>query len=267
MIYDTFTFFKELDLLEIRLHELDGVVDKFVLVEADRTQSNQPKPFYYEENKERFKEYQDKIIAVKSYGTERFWNEGDQWCIDNATRDMVLTEVQYAPDDIVILDDSDQIPRASVIKNYVYTGPVRLAMIEAYYYFNCLHFNGVAGWPSSQLWRYGDIPNRPSQIRTDQEIIGFMPGLVGNTVPDAGWHFSYMGGIEAIKEKIRAGSHWKECGTPEFLDDGHLSQALSSGSDLFNRTDYFNITTVPLDERFPRYLVENQDKFAKYIRR
>ena len=259
MIYDTFTFFKELDLLEIRLHELEGVVDKFVLVEADRTQSNNPKPFYYEENKERFRDYWDKIIAIKCYNTERFWS-ADQWCIDNATRDMVLTEVQYSPDDIIIIDDSDTIPKASVIKNHVYSGPVRLAMLESYYYFNCLHFNATAGWSASQVWRYGDIPNRASQIRA------FMPGLVDTIIPDAGWHFSYMGGVDAIQGKVRAGSHWRECGTPEFLDEGHLSQALASGSDLFNRAGYETVT-VSLDDRFPKYLVENQEKFAQHIRR
>jgi len=259
MIYDTFTFFNEFDLLEIRLHELSDVVDKFVLVEADRTQSNQPKPFYYEENKEHFKDYWDKIIPIKVYNTERFWDGGCQWCIDNATRDMVLTEVQYAPDDIVIIDDSDTIPRASVIKNHVYTGPVRLAMMESYYYFNCLHFNGTAGWSASQLWRYGDIPNRASQIRA------FMPGLVDAIVPDAGWHFSYMGGIEAIQRKIRAGSHWRECGTPDILDENHLAKVMANGSDLFNRPNY-NVTTVPLDERFPKYILDNRDKFKQYIK-
>ena len=260
MIYDTFTFFKELDLLEIRLHELADVVDKFVIVEADRTQSNQPKPFYYEENKDRFRDYWDKIIPIKSYNTERFWSESDQFCIDNATRDMVLTEVQYANDDIIIIDDSDQIPRASVIKNYAYTGPVRLAMMESYYYFNCMHYNGIAGCSASQIWKYGEIPNRASQVRA------FMPGLVNTIVPDAGWHFSYLGGIEAIKQKVRAGSHWKECGTPEFLDEVHLTQSLSAGGDLFNRAGY-EITVMPLDDRFPKYLVENQEKFANHIRR
>ena len=34
MIYDCFSFFNELDLLEIRLNVLKDVVDKFVLVEA-----------------------------------------------------------------------------------------------------------------------------------------------------------------------------------------------------------------------------------------
>ena len=259
MIYDTFTFFNELDLLEIRLHELSDVVDKFVLVEADRTQSNQPKPFYYEENKERFKEYWDKIIPIKIYNTERFWNTGDQFCIDNATRDMVLTEVQYEPDDIIIIDDADTIPKASIIKNHVYTGPVRLAMIEGNYYFNCLHYEGTAGWSASQIWRYKDIPNRASQIRA------YMPGLVNEIVPDAGWHFSYMGGTEAIRQKVRAGSHFRECGTTEFMDEGHLVQAMTTGADLFNRSGH-NVTTVPLDERFPKYVVDNKEKFKKYIK-
>ena len=50
MIYDCFPFFNELELLEMRLHELSGVVDKFVLVEATRTFTNKPKPLYFQEN-------------------------------------------------------------------------------------------------------------------------------------------------------------------------------------------------------------------------
>ena len=54
MIYDCFTFFNELDLLEIRLNELDLVVDKFVLVEANFTHQGKEKRLLFEENKNRF---------------------------------------------------------------------------------------------------------------------------------------------------------------------------------------------------------------------
>jgi len=37
MIYDCFTFYNELEILKIRLHELSGVVDKFVIVESNKT--------------------------------------------------------------------------------------------------------------------------------------------------------------------------------------------------------------------------------------
>ena len=63
-VYDCFTFFNEFELLEIRLNELDSVVDKFVLVEASKTHQGKEKPLFYNENKDRFKKFQDKIIHV-----------------------------------------------------------------------------------------------------------------------------------------------------------------------------------------------------------
>ena len=55
MITDAFMFFNELELLEIRLHELSSVVDRFVLVEARETFSFRPKPLHYYENRARFR--------------------------------------------------------------------------------------------------------------------------------------------------------------------------------------------------------------------
>ena len=54
MIYDCFTFFNELDLLELRLEFLDKYVDWFVISESSKTHSGQIKPLYYSINKKRF---------------------------------------------------------------------------------------------------------------------------------------------------------------------------------------------------------------------
>src|SRR3990167_11062120 len=64
MIYDTFMFFNELDLLEIRLNELDKVVDKFVLVESPFTYSGKSKPLFFQSNKKRFSKFLHKINYV-----------------------------------------------------------------------------------------------------------------------------------------------------------------------------------------------------------
>ena len=64
MVYDCFQFFNELDILNLRLHIMSPIVDKFVISEATTTFSGLPKPLYYEENKEMFKEFEDKIIHV-----------------------------------------------------------------------------------------------------------------------------------------------------------------------------------------------------------
>ena len=47
VIYDTFLFFNEFELLEIRLEELKDIVDRFVLVEAPLTLSGKPKPLFF----------------------------------------------------------------------------------------------------------------------------------------------------------------------------------------------------------------------------
>jgi len=62
MIYDCFIFFDELDLLEIRLNELDLYVGQFVLVETDETYQGAEKPLYYQENRKRFEKFVHKII-------------------------------------------------------------------------------------------------------------------------------------------------------------------------------------------------------------
>ena len=49
-IYDCFIFYNELNLLNMRLHELNSIVDKFVLVEATRTFTNKPKELFYKKN-------------------------------------------------------------------------------------------------------------------------------------------------------------------------------------------------------------------------
>ena len=57
--FPIFTFFNKLDLLEIRLNVLKGVIDKFVFVEAGDTHTGNPKPFYFKENEARFAAIKD----------------------------------------------------------------------------------------------------------------------------------------------------------------------------------------------------------------
>jgi len=61
-VFDSFIFFNELDLLELRLNILNDVVDYFVLTESPWTVSGNEKPLYYQENKDRFKKFNHKII-------------------------------------------------------------------------------------------------------------------------------------------------------------------------------------------------------------
>ena len=64
MIYDCFPFFNELDILKLRMEIMDPFVDKFVIEEAAYTFSSEPKPLYFQENRDMFKKWEHKIIHV-----------------------------------------------------------------------------------------------------------------------------------------------------------------------------------------------------------
>ena len=112
MIIDCFPFFNELDVLDIRLNTLAPFVDCFVLVEASKTQSLKDKDFFFEKNKERFKQFKEKIIHVK---VENYPNEGG-WAMENFQRNCILDALKslnLAENDIILLSDADEIPDLS----------------------------------------------------------------------------------------------------------------------------------------------------------
>ena len=61
-VFDSFRFFNELDLLEIRFNLLYDKVDHFVITECPYTIMGDEKPLYYLENKDRFSKFNDKVI-------------------------------------------------------------------------------------------------------------------------------------------------------------------------------------------------------------
>ena len=65
MLIDSFLFFQELDLLEIRLEYLSPYIDKFIIVESCQTFKGEKKAYNFEINKKRFEKYINKIIYYK----------------------------------------------------------------------------------------------------------------------------------------------------------------------------------------------------------
>ena len=143
MVDDCFTFFNELELLYIRLNELSGVVDKFVLVESDRTHSNLSKPLYYENNKHLFRNFWDKIIHVVVTDMPQDQNS---WFRENHQRRCISRGLQSCqPDDIIMVSDMDEIPRATKVSEYKASDGLKVFEQQIFYYFlNCYGGIGAA---------------------------------------------------------------------------------------------------------------------------
>ncbi|RTY92389.1 hypothetical protein [Flavobacterium sp. GT3R68] len=281
MVYDCFPFFNELDILEIRLNELNDVVDKFVLVEADRTHQNLPKPFVFEENKERFSKFLHKIIHVKITKYPLFIpiiNRFSSWKLEIFQRDSILKGlVNCKPDDIILISDLDEIPDAAVIKKLVSKGVHEIygLKMDMFMYFlnNKLIFDGGSNmtkeeakngiWHSTAVLPYKLLKKTPSKIR---KIIMRTKrrGEVYKIIPNAGWHFTYIGGVKKIIAKLEAFAH-TEYNLEEYKDEKNILELIQNGKDLFGRDLEFEIMNG--DYNFPKYLKtdEGRNKFKEFF--
>ena len=143
MVYDCFQFFNELDILKLRLHIMNPVVDRFVISEATETFSGNPKPLYYEENKEMFAEFADKIIHVVVDDTPPGYTHDR----DTFQKNAVGRGLKDCTDeDIIIFSDLDEIPNPEKIKeilqNFDRTKIYHFAQRLFYCYLNMEEVSG-----------------------------------------------------------------------------------------------------------------------------
>jgi beta-1,4-mannosyl-glycoprotein beta-1,4-N-acetylglucosaminyltransferase len=273
MIYDCFTFFNELDLLDVRLHELAPVVDRFVLVEATRTHQKRTKPLYFEQNKAQFGAFADRIIhvVVDSYPTVwQLMRRVSYWDFENHQRNQILRGLGDAqPDDMVIISDVDEIPAARCVG---YHDHLRVFQLGCYYYYlNCRLVRGQPGnhevERDGEFYWNGPVSLRRRDVTTPQAArnciikMDYPPGT--EFMKDAGWHFSYLGGVEGVVRKLESYGH-SEYNTAGFKNPERIRKCISEGRDLYERDKKYGF--VSIDESYPQRVRKNFARFRALIR-
>jgi hypothetical protein len=224
-VIDYFPFFDELDMLEARLTELDGVVDRFVAVEATTTHRGEPKPAYLELHASRFARFSDRLVrlVVEPPDTD------DPWVRERYQRDQAASALADAePDDLVLSCDVDEIVRRdslAAIAEATRGGPVCLGM--AYHCFSLRLLDPTRTWLHPKAFRAKDLPASLSELR-------LRPGLP--VVPDAGWHLSWFGDDERLVRKVKSFAHAEydtpEIATPEFFEAARAGGVTINGTPL-----------------------------------
>ncbi len=247
MIYDCFTFFNELDILDIRLHEMSPVVDKFVLVEATKTHQGKPKPLYYAQNRDRFAAFRHKIIhVVVEFPEELSWMVSRKcptvvWARENFQRNQITRGLTAARRrDLVIVSDVDEIIAADRLRDAVATrrrGDLTVFTMPLYGFFINRRVRGAIWTFGPRMIEFGRLTtpqklrnckfrfdrkarggalsrlymrarNVPRHIRT-RVVNRVNCGIGGRVVeaPDAGWHLSSIGNWDTVRVKARAVAH------------------------------------------------------------
>jgi beta-1,4-mannosyl-glycoprotein beta-1,4-N-acetylglucosaminyltransferase len=153
-VFDVFTMYNELDLLELRLEMLDPYVDMFVIVECIETFSGKQKPLYFQDNKQRFEKYLHKIYHHVTYDPPKSF--------EYLQRKVLGTSV---PDDIkeicIQALTTSNVPKGEVhwLKEFYQKEMIRLAIEDAGAKYGDLCFVGDL----DEIWNpeldYSNIEN------------------------------------------------------------------------------------------------------------
>ncbi len=267
MIFDCFSFFNELELLEIRLNVLNDVVDRFVLVEATKTFNNQPKRLFFEENRSRFEKFLHKIehVVVDDYPPYE-----TAWTNENHQRNRIERGLRKcSEDDMVLISDLDEIPNPKkIVEHRDAPGIHVFEQLMHYYYVNHLCVRRPV-WRGTKMLPYRDFLHSLDDLDNygscciesiNQGTTATKIRMFKDAVPitDGGWHFTFLGGLERVREKLRSYAH-EEHNFPAYTDLRNIEKRM--------RKDFacHRLLGVELDETYPEYLVENKERYAHLL--
>ena len=277
MVIDCIPFFNELDILKLRLHILDPLVDRFVIEEATHTFSGLPKDLCFEKNREMFEEFLPKItyLVVDNSPKEISTHERDKFQKNALAK--ALTDASDV--DVLILSDVDEIPNPAVLQELVKRFDpdkiYHLAQRNFYCYLNMEEISGnllsITGefpgverrmWLGTKVFAKKNIPE--SGIIDLREISPEDPRSV--RVADGGWHFGYMGSCHETDVSRRVGTKVVAAAHQEYNTEDVLAEVkdrLILGEDIFGRNAVFQWAVV--DESYPQYLLEHKSEYDYLI--
>jgi len=237
-LIDCFKFFNELDLLEIRLNSLAPYVERFVLSECPVTQTGLPKPMYFAENRERFKDFNITHLVANDY--EKYRDE-NAWIMEHYQRENLMNGIQNVdPETMILISDLDEIPDLES-----YDGVTEGVFRQRLYYYHLNTYTRTSNWKGTvaicrkNITTLTNLRNRRWKMNSIAR----------------GWHFSHLGSIEHIVNKITSCAH-KEFNTPEVKE--RVPDNVKNLLDPYNRNTRKLSIGMPSG---PKWLLDNKEKY------
>jgi beta-1,4-mannosyl-glycoprotein beta-1,4-N-acetylglucosaminyltransferase len=269
MIYDMFSFFNELDVLEERLSYLYDKIDYFIICESNYTHTGNKKSLNYSDNINRYKKYQNKIIHLVYDGQYKINNP---WINENEQRNYILSQFNFKDDDKLLISDVDEIPSYQFIdKLSNYNGNnILIAVQELSFFWPNYRRNDLPYWiGGTRGFNFKHLKNLRNLNKkyTNTFLKSSNQGVtltkirltnIGIPICNGGWHLSYMGGRDSIKLKIKSFAHNEESERIGINIDQHINEFIDKGKNFFGSKEFY-LTQGSFN---PKYLIsENKHNF------
>jgi len=265
-IYDCFQFFNEEHILDLRFNVLDEYVNFFVIVESTTDHQGNPKKLNFDIKK--FNKFNKKIIYIVVDDTEEAIKKphiGGESLVEQHQRNSLLRGLKNCHDnDLVILSDVDEIPDLNKLNLFNKKKYAVFSQKMFNYKINLLN-ETESDWHGSKICLKKNLKS-PQWLRNlkFKKYPFWRIDKPRNLqiIENGGWHFAYLQSTENISKKIKSFAHG-EFNKPNFSNQEKIEEKIKMGKDIFDRN--ISYRKVEVDSSFPKYIIENKEKFKKWI--
>ena len=266
-IYDCFQYFNEENVLDLRLNILDEFVDFFVIVESTTDHQGNDKKLNF--NIEKFNKFKKKIIYVVVEDTLNNIKKshiGQNSLVERHQRNSIMKGLKNCnDDDLVIISDVDEIPDLNKL-NLLDTKSRYAVFCQKKFDYKLNLLNETEGdWFGSKICLKKNL--RSPQWLRNLKFKQYPFWRIDKPrnlqiIENGGWHFAYLQNPENISKKIRSFAHG-EFNNENFANQKNIQEKIKMEKDIFDRKISFK--KVKIDTSFPKYIVENKEKFKDWI--
>ena len=258
MVYDYIYFHDELDLLDARLHELNDVVDKFIIVEFSTTVTGKKQPLYYEQNKERFKEFHDKIIHYVWTAIPKEKEYGLGVYRDRLNQALFRVGIPFAPDDIILIVDPDVILKKETVEEVIACSEIDTGDVQFICHWFVYYMDTLYSWNSYGFCGAVKFKNIGKLAKGERPI--------AKQIISAGSHFSKLGGTARIMQNLDGYPH-QDMNIPAVR--ANMEQKVQDGV-RWDDCGRGGATLIELHydaSEYPTYIIEHPEIYAQYFKR
>ena len=263
-IIDCVTFFDNNFMFELRYNILSKYVDQFVICESkyDHKGNSKKKNFIW-------KNYYDSK-KIKYYLLEKpFPKNTSRWENQAIQRDYILKCLNFLnPDDYVFFSDPDEIINPELLNNFSLNKKYGIFMQKCFNYKFNLFNRYESPWEGTRVSKKKNLKSidfmrqKIKKKNLNYSFFRFDKEKSIEIFHDAGWHFNNVMSAEDISLKLKTFAH-SEFSDESFSSVETIRDKIKKKEDLFNRGHKYEV--VNLDKKFPKYILENLDKFKEFI--
>ena len=263
-IYDCFQYFDEDHMVDLRLNILDQYVDYFVISESTKTHQGKDKKINFDIKK--FSKFKKKIkFIVADYNESiNFKNHiGGESPIEQHQRNSLIKGIEDASsEDLIILSDSDEIPDLTKLNEIKNNKKIIAFSQKMFMYKINLQNIDESNWIGSKITMKKNITTMQNlrNLKFKKYPFWRIDKYNLQTIK-GGWHFSFLQTPDQILNKIKSFSHG------EFninnINEKIIEEKILKNEDILGRG--ITLKKTPLDSSYPSYILENKEKFSKWI--